>query len=424
MQEPTLARQTGPYVVASQPASQSQAGMTDSQKLQQRFQEHMDGASSGQEVPVPSEQVVHGPPTQPGAQQQQQQPGVQGQEPGPPLQQQLPSSSAYGLPMQQPPYPQAAGGGAYGPTGIMPHSFIPHGQVFQAYGNDQTMMRPQWLPERHGLMDQQQQDQMQRGPAMMMMGQQGAAMHPAGMMMSADPLMHQQQQQQQWLQQQQQLWMMQQQQAAGGMIGAMNPSGLGVLPAPPPIMEGATSPVGQFRAGGMEPMAFNGAYHQLSIDTSGLQPPGTPPLSARGQEAVYGPFYTKPIPPNVLSMTINKSDVFRVCQGRGQTFFLITPLVGSNVTLPPPLQKDDLLTNPVVRVHVLDPASGAYLPNLSAPGMVLDPEAQVGAPRSQSQSGGTPPGSQSGGLPPRLAGASCVGHLLAVYEQMSAHHSY
>ena len=27
---------------------------------------------------------------------------------------------------------------------------------------------------------------------------------------------------------------------------------------------------------------------------------------------VYGPFYTKPIPPNVLSITVNKSDTFRV----------------------------------------------------------------------------------------------------------------
>ena len=36
------------------------------------------------------------------------------------------------------------------------------------------------------------------------------------------------------------------------------------------------------------------------------------PSGAPNAADVYGPLYTKPIPPNVLSITVNKSDTFRV----------------------------------------------------------------------------------------------------------------
>ena len=35
------------------------------------------------------------------------------------------------------------------------------------------------------------------------------------------------------------------------------------------------------------------------------------------------------------------------------------------------------MTDPVVRVHVLDPATGSYMRNLAVPGMVLDPMSQA-----------------------------------------------
>jgi hypothetical protein len=40
-----------------------------------------------------------------------------------------------------------------------------------------------------------------------------------------------------------------------------------------------------------------------------------------------------------------------------------------------------MITNPVVRLHVLDPATGDYMRNLSLPGIQLDPhkQAMVGA---------------------------------------------
>lgn len=65
---------------------------------------------------------------------------------------------------------------------------------------------------------------------------------------------------------------------------------------------------------------------------------------------VYGPLYAKPIPPNVLSVTVKKCDPFR---------------------------SDALITNPVVRMHVLDPATGNYMRNLVTPGISLDQVSQA-----------------------------------------------
>lgn len=42
-----------------------------------------------------------------------------------------------------------------------------------------------------------------------------------------------------------------------------------------------------------------------------------------------------------------------------------------------PPRVDHLVTNPVVRLHVLDPASGQYLRNLMVPGVVLSGAAQA-----------------------------------------------
>lgn len=42
-----------------------------------------------------------------------------------------------------------------------------------------------------------------------------------------------------------------------------------------------------------------------------------------------------------------------------------------------PLQDDHLLTNPVIRLHVLDPGTGNYLQNLATPGMLMDPASQA-----------------------------------------------
>ena len=41
------------------------------------------------------------------------------------------------------------------------------------------------------------------------------------------------------------------------------------------------------------------------------------------------------------------------------------------------LQVDSLITNPVVRMHILDPASGTYMRNLVVPGMEVDPSSQA-----------------------------------------------
>ena len=64
----------------------------------------------------------------------------------------------------------------------------------------------------------------------------------------------------------------------------------------------------------------------LGVDGGGM-------MVAQGGGAdpnIYGPYYTKPIPPNVLSITINKSDTFRVrvmC-GLGMTCVRVMRITG------------------------------------------------------------------------------------------------
>ncbi|KAL6750594.1 hypothetical protein V8C86DRAFT_3030862, partial [Haematococcus lacustris] len=77
-------------------------------------------------------------------------------------------------------------------------------------------------------------------------------------------------------------------------------------------------------------------------------PPGPQEQEAAGLQGVdplCGPYLTKPLPPSVLSVTVHKADSLR---------------------------PDALVTSPVVRLHVMDPASGDYLRNLVQPGQQLD----------------------------------------------------
>eukprot|EP00798_Chlamydomonas_sp_ICE-L_P026075 gene26075-11778_t len=90
----------------------------------------------------------------------------------------------------------------------------------------------------------------------------------------------------------------------------------------------------------VDPM--QGAYN-MQFDFNGF-------VGGASMAPMYGPLYTKPIPPNVLSVTIEKTDPFRM---------------------------DHLLTNPVVRLHILDPSSGSYTRNLAETGMNVDPVAQA-----------------------------------------------
>ena len=48
----------------------------------------------------------------------------------------------------------------------------------------------------------------------------------------------------------------------------------------------------------------------MMMTPPGMMPQGVEPGAP--DPNIYGPFYTKPIPPNVLSITVNKSDTFRV----------------------------------------------------------------------------------------------------------------
>lgn len=74
-----------------------------------------------------------------------------------------------------------------------------------------------------------------------------------------------------------------------------------------------------------------------------------------GFDPITGPtlLYKQALPPNMLAVTIQRSDSLRL---------------------------DRLLTSPVVRLHVLDAKDGSYLSNLATSGLQLDPgmQAQVG----------------------------------------------
>lgn len=82
-------------------------------------------------------------------------------------------------------------------------------------------------------------------------------------------------------------------------------------------------------------------------------PPSSLPLA--GFDPITGPtlLYKAALPPNMLAVTIQRSDSLRL---------------------------DRLLTSPVVRLHVLDAKDGSYLSNLATSGLQLDPgmQAQVG----------------------------------------------
>lgn len=65
---------------------------------------------------------------------------------------------------------------------------------------------------------------------------------------------------------------------------------------------------------------------------------------------IFAPAYKANIPPNVLALTVERTG---------------------------PLQEDPLLTNPVVRVHLVDPATGAYIASMDDPAINMDPHTQA-----------------------------------------------
>ncbi|GAX80226.1 hypothetical protein CEUSTIGMA_g7664.t1 [Chlamydomonas eustigma] len=167
---------------------------------------------------------------------------------------------------------------------------------------------------------------------------------------------------------------------AGGVIGHLYPSGLGVMPPPPHVVLPPEQQLQQYMpesyplvAGPAVIPGYPGVNHnaqRLRFDgtviseevSEGLQHDDL--ITQQEQRhATYGPYYTKPIPPSILGVTINRSDVFKVHTIDHDD------LLGL-------LQHDHLLSNPVVRVHVLDPNTGSYMRNLAEPGTVMDPAAQ------------------------------------------------
>ncbi|KAG2484321.1 hypothetical protein HYH03_016863 [Edaphochlamys debaryana] len=137
------------------------------------------------------------------------------------------------------------------------------------------------------------------------------------------------------------------------------PQGAGAGPGAPSTPPGSTPPGG---APTWDPMygdvsGGTGAMGDITLSPEALAaglgeggdvcggPPPPPPIT--------GPLYTKPIPPNVLAVTVQRSEALR---------------------------NDNMLTNPVVRVHCLDPASGQYLGTLDDPALgalTADMQAQM-----------------------------------------------
>ncbi|KAG2441513.1 hypothetical protein HXX76_003135 [Chlamydomonas incerta] len=137
--------------------------------------------------------------------------------------------------------------------------------------------------------------------------------------------------------------------AAGGVGPAAVAVAGGAMPAP---MGVDAAPMAPPQPGGPSPfvsaLAEPGAAAMMGLDeaaaahaaaAAAAEPPPPPPIC--------GPLYTKPIPPNVLAITVERSEALR---------------------------HDPLLTNPVIRVHCVDPDSGAYLATLDDPSLgPLDP---------------------------------------------------